>query len=177
MLIAPIDTRKQQEIIAEVDRYLLMAEGLYQCCFDMIDIRFDLKGKVAGMYKVTFGRGAQDFERVLRFNPWLFATYPDDIWCNTIPHEVAHYIVDCLHGFSNVRPHGKEWRAVMAAFGAEPLVRANYDLEGIPVRKVQRYSYRCDCREVLLSSQRHRKIQSLSAVYRCRDCGGILHLS
>lgn len=173
MLIEPIDNQQQLRIIDEVERYLSLAGIIHNVTFASIDVRFDLKGKAAGMYRVK-QVGHNSYQRVLRFNPWLFAKYPEDSWQNTVPHEVAHYIVDCLYGFANVRPHGQEWRVVMECLGAQPLVTANYDLEGIPIKQMKRYAYRCGCREVLVSSQRHRKIQASDAIYRCRDCGHIL---
>jgi SprT protein len=185
LAIEPISDDIQQRIRQEVARYIEQARSLYQHPFPAIDVRFNLKGKAAGMYKVSYSQSSRvlfswrtlnDVERVIRFNPWLFAKYPDDSWGNTIPHEVAHYIVDCIHGLRNTRPHGVEWRQVMADFGAEPLVRAAYDLKGIPVRQTRRYTYQCGCRDVLLTAYRHRKIQQGVQIYRCRDCNGELML-
>lgn len=180
--VQPISLDMQQQVCQEVERYLLLAQSLYRQSFDPIEVCFNLKGKTAGMYKVSFKArtrffGAsppEDVQRVIRFNPWLFAKYPADSWDNTIPHEVAHYIVECLYGLRKTRPHGVEWRQVMADFGAQPLVRAAYDLSGIPVRQVRRYAYQCGCREVLLSAHRHRKIVQGRQSYRCRDCHGEL---
>ena len=182
--IEPISADMQQRVCQEVTRYLKQAELRYQRVFPVIHVLFNLKGKAAGMYKVKMslnsrrnwvGRQSADVvQRVIRFNPWLFAKYPDDSWSNTIPHEVAHYVVDCLHGIRNTRPHGAEWKQVMIDFGAEPLVRAAYDLKGIPVRQVRHYTYQCQCRDILLTVHRHRKIQQGIQSYRCRDCCGEL---
>ncbi|MGS2717159.1 SprT family zinc-dependent metalloprotease [Eionea flava] len=191
-LISPIDKQQQQRVAQEVQRYLLVAENYYQRSFPEIPVLFDIKGKTAGMYRVKsmmpkrmtrvgvkgvidmlgVSRSSRSptYERCIRFNPWLFAKYADDSWCNTIPHEVAHYVTDCLFGLRHIRPHGQQWRDVMRVFGAKPTVRANYDLRGIPVRKITRYAYRCDCRTVELTAQRHRKIQSGEQRYRCKDC-------
>ncbi len=189
LMIQPIDADQRQRIGDEVSRYLQQAETIYGRSFDDIEVRFDLKGKSAGMYRVkqnnragislsTWLSSAQvshSLERCLRFNPWIFAKYPEDSWVNTIPHEVAHYIVDCLYGYSSkssrrVKPHGKEWQQVMRDFGVAPTVRASYDLSGIPTRAVKRFDYRCQCRVVSLSSVRHNKIESGLQRYRCREC-------
>ncbi|MFT5421033.1 MAG: SprT protein [Candidatus Endobugula sp.] len=194
--ISPIDLAMQRRVSAEVKRYLPVAESLYQRPFADIEVLFDLKGRAAGMYRVKapkvlttaltkrltrlpsldFGVSAQ-VQRSIRFNPWLFAKYPEDSWQNTIPHEVAHYIADCLYGIKAIRPHGKEWQQIMRDLGAEPIVRAAYDLSGIPVRQVRRYLYRCQCRDVPLTSYRHQKIQRGLQRYRCRDCGKQLRYS
>lgn len=177
-IISPISSHEQQRVCHEVERYLRLAEQVYSRAFESIDVRFDIKGKTAGMYKVRMAtkksfmgvRVSNDVQRVIRFNPWLFAKYPEDSWQNTIPHEVAHYLADCLYGLRNIRPHGKEWQQVMQDLGAEPIVRASYDLSGIPVRKMRRYLYQCACREVSLTHHRHKKIVNGEQSYRCRDC-------
>jgi SprT protein len=187
--ISPIDLAMQRRVSTEVKRYFSVAESLYQQPFADIEVLFDLKGRAAGMYRVKamkgvtkglmgfssldFGASAQ-VQRSIRFNPWLFAKYPEDSWQNTIPHEVAHYIADCLYGVKAIRPHGKEWQQLMRDFGAEPIVRAAYDLSGIPVRQVRHYLYKCQCRDVPLTSYRHQKIQRGLQRYRCRDCSAEL---
>jgi SprT protein len=178
-MIQPIDDDQQQQVVSEAHRYIALASNLYQQQFSDIDIVFNLRGRAAGIYRCYYdqqsrsqilGRWLSKKRQQIRFNPWLFAKYPQDSWDNTIPHEVAHYITDCLYGLSKIKPHGVEWKKIMADFGAEPSVRANYDLAGIPVRRVQRYSYACDCREVELTAYRHKKIQSGIQEYRCRKC-------
>ncbi|MEO0443701.1 MAG: SprT-like domain-containing protein [Pseudomonadota bacterium] len=171
MIIQPIDLLQQDKVIAEVQRYIEMASSLYKKRFNTIDVVFNLRGRAAGIYRVYFKRDwLKTKQQQIRFNPWLFAKYPEDSWQNTIPHEVAHYIADCLYGLDKIKPHGKEWQAVMLDFGAEPTVRADYDLSGIPVRQTRRYQYQCACRQVELSHYRHKKIQQGLQVYQCRDC-------
>ena len=182
-IISPIRAARQLQVQHEVQRYLSIGESLYQCSMPAIPVLFDLKGKAAGMYRVKslpksrngfFSKNNVVQERVIRFNPWLFAKYPEDSWGNTIPHEVAHYMTDCLYGIKAIRPHGKEWVDVMRRLGAEPIVRANYDLSGIPTRRMAKYTYRCACREVSLTAYRHKKVQNGLQRYRCRDCASEL---
>jgi SprT protein len=177
--VDPINIDRQQDVQQEVQRYLAIGESLYQCAIPAIPVLFDLKGKAAGMYRVKtsikprkglFSKAESMTNRVIRFNPWLFAKYPNDSWENTIPHEVAHYITDCLFNIKVIRPHGREWADVMRRLGAEPIVRANYDLSGIPTRRISQYAYRCACREVNLTAYRHKKVQRGLQRYRCRDC-------
>jgi len=193
----PIKHAMQDKVIDEVTRYLAIAELLYDQPMPNIPVLFDLKGKTAGMYRVKTSRptgnvgkvssrlpslmldvlaAGMTSERLIRFNPWLFAKYPDDSWCNTIPHEVAHYITDRLYGINRIRPHGNEWQKVMIDLGAEPIVKANYDLAGIPTRQIKRFPYQCECRIVDLTTYRHKKIQSGRQRYRCRDCSAELSL-
>ncbi|MGD8581085.1 MAG: SprT-like domain-containing protein, partial [Gammaproteobacteria bacterium] len=89
---------------------------------------------------------------------------------STVPHEVAHYVVDVLYGVMNVRPHGAEWQKVMFSLGAEPSVTGNYDLSGIPVRRQRRHTYQCACTIHQISAVRHNKIRLGKARYFCRYC-------
>lgn len=177
-MIDPIDCQEQQKVTAEVARLVDCASERYGQQFDSIGVNFNLRGKAAGMYRVKKSRAWLSayprFERHIRFNPWLFAKYPDDSWCNTIPHEVAHYIADCRFGLSNIRPHGNEWQQIMLDFDAEPTVTARYDLTGIPTRQTKKYLYRCGCREVQLTSIRHRRVVAGQQQYRCKDCTQML---
>jgi SprT protein len=180
MLVQPINEVLKQKIIVEVQRYVDIAATLYHMTFEPVDVLFDIKGRAAGIYHSS-NRAFKSFMPYLmrkrcyiRFNPWLFAKYPDDSWTNTIPHEVAHYISDCRYGLNNIKPHGVEWCQIMRDFGANPIVRGDYSLDGIPVRRLRRYVYRCACRHVELTSIRHRRVQGGGQQYRCRHCSDSL---
>jgi len=134
-----------------------------------VAVTFDLTGSAAGMYRV---HGA---ERVIRYNPYIFAKYFANNLAVTVPHEVAHYVTDRLYGLRNIRPHGAEWKTVMRSLGADPCVTASYDLSGVPVRRQRRFSYRCECSTHQLSSCRHNKIQRGQSSYLCRRCGSTLY--
>ena len=134
-----------------------------------VAVTFDLTGSAAGMYRV---HGA---ERVIRYNPYIFAKYFANNLAVTVPHEVAHYVTDRLYGLRNIRPHGAEWKTVMRSLGADPSVTARYDLSGVPVRRQRRYSYRCECSAHQLSSCRHNKIQRGQSSYLCRRCGSAIY--
>ena len=88
----------------------------------------------------------------------------------TVPHEVAHYITHELFGLHRIRPHGREWKAVMAGFDADPAVTCNFDLSGIPQRVERRYTYHCACGSHELSARRHNRIQRGRGRYECLVC-------
>lgn len=162
--ILPIDEAQRERVIAATREHIRRAAEHFGRRFADIPVLFDLKGRNAGMYRV---RGRQ---RCIRYNPWLFAKFFDDNLATTVPHEVAHYISDQLYGLRNIRPHGKEWQALMQLFGVEPRRTCDYDLEGIPQRRQRRHAYRCACREHQLTTVRHRRIQLGRAQYLCRSC-------
>jgi SprT protein len=162
--IQPIQPLQQQQVIAATEAYIQQAGELLQRRFEVIPVLFDLKGRAAGMYRVSGRR------RVIRYNPYLFAKYFPENLAQTVPHEVAHYIVHMEYGLHAVRAHGREWRAIMALFGAEARATCDYDLEGVPVRRYRRYAYRCACSQHQLTSRRHNKIRDGLAQYYCKRC-------
>ena len=164
-LIDPIRPEQQQQVVALTQLYVIRAGAMFNRTFGSIPVLFNLKGRVAGMYRVKRGL------REIRYNPYLFAKYYDDNLATTVPHEVAHYVTDVIYGLSRIRPHGEEWLEVMRMFGADSSRTCRYDLEGIPVRRMQQHPYRCGCEVYKLSAQRHRRIQSGRTRYFCRNCG------
>ena len=97
--IQPLDYRHQQTVIQRTQEYLDKATGIFGRNFDPIAVVFDLKGKSAGMYRYS------GLNREIRYNPWVFSKYLNDNLANTVPHEVAHYVINMIYG-TQVRPHG-----------------------------------------------------------------------
>ncbi|MBL4782536.1 MAG: SprT-like domain-containing protein [Porticoccaceae bacterium] len=163
--IAPINAEQQAQVLDKTQATLALAEREYGREFPAIPVFFDLRGRCSGMYRVK-GR-----ERVIRYNPHIFAKYFDDSLVTTVPHEVAHYVSDCLYGLRSIRPHGDEWRSIMEVFKADASRTADYDLSGIPTRCQRYFDYRCPCQNHRLSSRRHNKLARGEVIYNCRQCG------
>ncbi|UCB55545.1 MAG: SprT-like domain-containing protein [Thiotrichales bacterium] len=166
--IEPISCQHQQQVRSLTADYIDRACRIYGCKFPLIPVMFDLKGRAAGMYRVH----KQD--RRIRFNPYIFAKYYEDNLATTVPHEVAHYVVDLMYNARSVKPHGAEWQQVMRSFGVEPKATGDYDLSGIPVRKHRRHAYQCTCATHEISSVRHNRIRQGKARYYCRKCKSAL---
>jgi len=171
-IIAPLSTAQQQQVIEQTQTYIKKAQDLFTLKNKTVEITFDLKGRCAGMYRIKKGKGRifPRPQREIRYNTFIFAKYYSDNCQTTIPHEVAHYVTDMIYGLRNIKPHGKEWKAVMHAFDADPSVTANYDLSGIPLRKQSLFTYQCDCRQHQLSAIRHNKITKHRYQYFCNSC-------
>ncbi len=165
-LIQPINSSQKNAVIERTHYFIDEAQKIFDRKFDPIDVSFDLKGRIAGMYR------ARKHERVIRYNPYIFAKYFDDNLAATVPHEVAHYVTNIM--FKRARPHGKEWQEVMQLFDADASRTCDYDLEGIPVKNVQRHTYHCLCMTHELSSQRHNKIMKNKARYFCKKCNELI---
>lgn len=153
---------------AAVRDYLQLAARELSQTIPVPPIRFDLYGRCAGMFR-TRGRHCE-----LRFNPWIFARYYSENLRETVPHEVAHYLVWWQFPRRRTRPHGTEWQAWMAFFGVPATVTFERDLSGLPQRNQRRFLYRCDCGEHRLSTTRHYRQQRGQASYQCRRCGSVL---
>ena len=176
-IITPLSDEQQQKVIAQTQAYIKQARELFALKDKAVTISFDLKGRSAGMYRVKQqgGRIFKRAQREIRYNRFIFAKYFDDNYETTIPHEVAHYVTDIIYGLRNIKPHGKEWKAVMQAFNADASVTADYDLSGIPLKKQSLFTYRCDCRQHQLTSIRHNKIKKRRYRYYCNYCKQLLH--
>ena len=132
-----------------------------------LEIRFDLRGRAAGQARYS-ARGPW----IIRYNAILLRENPESFLAETIPHEVAHLVTFLRHG-PRVRPHGPEWRAIMAQLGAKPERCHRYDLSRIPGRATRVFTYHCACGEHQLTSIRHHRILA-GQTYLCRRCAAPL---
>lgn len=129
----------------------------------------DLRGKAAG--QVAWRQG----ETRIRYNLDMAERQPEAFIQQTIPHEVAHVVTRLL--YPKARPHGPEWRSVMAYLGiTEPQRCHSFHTANTPSKRQRRWPYRCACRDHQLSSTRHNRIQRGQSRYLCRHCGNPLRL-
>lgn len=159
----PLQTEQQEQILSATEAFIYRASAQLEYSFEPIPVLFDLKGRAAGMYKVNKS------QRVIRYNPYIFDRYFSENLEATVPHEVAHYIVDVLYGLRRTKPHGKEWKNIMAMFDADASVTCSFDLVGLPTRHYQRFDYSCSCRTHELTRIRHNRVLK-GASYHCRYC-------
>ena len=167
-VIEPIGVQQQGQVRKRTEYFIACAEDVFEQRFRRVPVRFDLSGTTAGMFRLHGRRGE------IRYNPWIFAKYFEENLRDTVPHEVAHYIIYAVFGDHGVKPHGPEWRDLMTVFGADPEVTFNMDLEGIPQRRQRTHPYHCGCRLHELSSTRHNRVQRRRGQYQCRVCNGTL---
>jgi SprT protein len=164
MQVAPLGVAQQTEVIAEVRRYQDKLASEFSIEVPSIDVHFDLIGGTVGMYC------RKRNQRSFRFNSYLFSKYWYENIENTVPHEVAHYACDLLFDYRRIRPHGREWQAIMQFFGVEPTRTCQFDLEGIPKRSMRRFNYYCRCDTHQLSAIRHNRVERGQQRYVCRHC-------
>jgi SprT protein len=165
-VVEPIGLPEQRRVVAATEHYVLRAGAIFGRRFRQVPVLFDLGGRTAGMFKLVGRRGW------IRYNPWIFGKYFEENLCDTVPHEVAHFVVHELYGSRGIKPHGRQWRGVMEHFGADQGVTFNLDLEGVPQRQQRTHPYRCGCRVHDVSSTRHNRVLRGQGSYYCRLCGG-----
>lgn len=137
---------------------LQQTEQFFDRTFVMPSVSYDVRGVKAGVAYLQ--------QNVIKFNRTLLLENPEEFIRQVVPHELAHLIV--YQVFGRVKPHGKEWKAVMEqVFQLSPEICHQFDVESVQGKT---FLYRCDCQQHHLSIRRHNRIQRESAVYLCRKC-------
>jgi SprT protein len=159
--------------------YIDKARSLYDIEIPYPSIEFNLKGTTAG--KANASR--------IRFNATLLSENTETFLLRTVPHEVAHVVVQhkypnansCYRTYNgsyrrNIKPHGKEWKQVMRDFEVEDIGRCHsYDTENVRSSRSSRsslarsFSYKCACQIYNLTIVRHRRILK-GQTYSCKKC-------
>ncbi|MFO8004441.1 SprT-like domain-containing protein [Thioalkalivibrio sp. AKL19] len=162
-----LSPEERKRICDEVARlYHLVADTSGK---DLPAIRFDLKGRAAGQWRLRKN------SETLRFNPEAFTREWDQHFPETVAHEVAHSLVYRTHGMRKVRPHGPEWKGLMGTMGF-PNPRITH-ATALTTRKMRQYDYACGCGSQPLSARRHFLINKRGYRYQCRQCGQWLRRS
>lgn len=142
------------------------ARNFYRLELPPAVIDFSLRGRCAGQAKVD--RAGRTW---LRINSQLLAENHDDFLNQTIPHEVAHLVVNwqARSRTRRPRPHGPEWQAVMEdCFGL--VAQRCHSYPTTPARVVPRpFVYACNCREHRLTSIMHKRLVRSTRAF-CKAC-------
>ena len=122
--------------------FIALANELFDLSLEVPYVDYLLKGSDAGR--------ADSYNNSITLNGVLFKENFDEYMSDTIPHEVAHIVCDKRHGLirttqGGISSHGKEWKAIMVAFGCEPSRCHTLDTTRVK-RKMRKFSYFCpDC--------------------------------
>ena len=92
----------------------------------------------------------------------------------TLIHEISHVVVDLIWGYRNVRPHGKEWKHTMVAFGLQPNRCSSHESMNEFKMKKAKYIYACEKCEAKFPAMRKKKYEA--SRYKHNGCGGKLYL-
>lgn len=155
----PLWTNAISRSAAELERRAANHAGLPPC---PPRLAFDLRGTRAGCASA---------DGCIRLNPVLLRENAAEFLAQTLPHEVAHWVV--FRWRPGAAPHGVEWRQVMGWLEAPARRCHGFDVERARVRTLRRHLYACACRTHELTTILHRRIQN-GAFYYCRTCGKAL---
>lgn len=152
-------TTFEQQLTQKCQQLLGTASRHFQRQFPAPDIRFNVRGKVAGKALLQ--------HNTIHLNPVLATENPQAFIDEVLPHELAHLIAFQVYG--RVRPHGKEWQHIMSnIFGVTPSRTHTMDVSSVQGKT---FEYRCGCQSVALTIRRHNKVLRQQASYACRQCG------
>lgn len=133
----------------------------------MPSISCRLKGRTAGT--------ADSARQRLRFNWQLLSENRQHFLSQTVPHEVAHWVVMEVverAGRHRVKPHGPEWQQVMTnLYGVMPDVTHRMD---VTAASPMPWAYGCACDAPHYFSHRRHANACRGHRYRCRRCGEML---
>ncbi|BFM48289.1 SprT family zinc-dependent metalloprotease [Marinomonas sp. THO17] len=148
---------EQAILEASVEHCFQCADAFFGHTFLRASCNLKQRGKAAGTAHLQ--------KNEVRFNAFMYRQSPEKFLSTVVPHEVAHIIVYQIYG-SNVRPHGKEWQAVMRkVFGLSPDRTHDFD---VPPPKTQ-FLYACQCQQHEFTARRHNKVMR-GTEYRCKTC-------
>lgn len=139
------------------------AERMYNVDFGDVEVRFDLRGKCAGIAM----RRKSKF--IVRLNVDFLADDRANMILNdTIPHEVAHLV--CFARPELGRNHDSGWARICRGLGGTGATRHN---EEVTYAKGNTYEYITTAGHAIrISEQRHKRIQQ-GVVYRTRSQGAL----
>ena len=156
----------QNKVVDMTRRLIEQAENQFHVPIPPPVLRFDLKGGAAGM--VVFSRTGP----LIRYNRQMLEENGESFLEQTVPHEVAHLVARTLYGIG-IRPHGPEWKSIMAFFDAPAHRCHHFNTSSSRHRRMRYFHYRCDCRDHRLSAIRHNRCRT-GVTYLCRLCGSPL---
>lgn len=159
-------TELRQQVETAVRKAEQRARDFYRLDLPDAMIDFSLRGRCAGQARVD-----RHGETRLRINQQLLAENLENFLVETIPHEVAHLVVNwqARNKSQRPRPHGPEWQAVMQSCYNLPPKRC-HSYQTTLARVVPRpFLYNCHCREHRLTSIMHSRI-SRSYKALCKAC-------
>ena len=148
---AALLTQRTQEVVARCKEVFAKAQQLYNLDLSRVSIRFDLKGRAAGIAM----RRAGHF--TIRFNhDMMLRDAYDHILNSTVSHEIAH--ICCFMNRALGADHNSGWERVCKALGGTGATRHK---EEVVYGKGHTYEYTTDRgNKVRVGDKYHKDIQA-----------------
>lgn len=113
-------------------------------------------------------------DREVELHVHLLGEGNEDARNQTLLHEIAHIVADLIWDRGCIRAHGKEWKRVMHAFGANPERTSSHaSMMEFQLKKAN-YIYACERCGHDFPAQRKKKYAPSNYVHK--RCGGRLYL-
>ena len=129
--------------------------------WDVAEIADEIQVSFSNRITRSLGR-TQPASKIVRLNPRLI-TSKRDVFKAVVCHELAHIAAQHLHGGS-IRPHGREWQALVRAAGHEPCVQMEVELGITPVKQDKCYTHYCPVCHTRRTAKKQMKR------WRCGEC-------
>ena len=172
------------KIMNKHNEVMKMAEKLFcdKISVQDINVKFNFRStRVAGEFPSKMNKRTFKVEKCIRYND-KFAIIKENetTFINeTIPHEIAHYIVHLMRVSVNGNTksktwsgHGTMWKKVMGQLGVQPERCHNMTAPVIRSKSgliKNRFVYKCNCQEHKVSARIHNKIVK-GFEYTCSKC-------
>jgi predicted SprT family Zn-dependent metalloprotease len=143
----------------KVTKLIALANKKYNITLPVIKVRFDLRGRCAGM-------AGRDFNSYyMRFNTDMLVNEAwDHLYDETVPHELAHIV--CFYKPELGRNHNPGWKRVCVELGGSG---ARTHSELVVYAKGRTYVYTSSTgAQLALNERRHKAVQNFGAVLRYR---------
>ena len=145
---ATLLAQRKQEVIAKVQACIETGNRIYHMTLPRVDVRFDLKGRCAGMAGYRAGK------LYVRFNTdMMLRDAWDHIINDTTPHEIAHSF--CQFNRQLGRNHDAGWARVCRALGGSG---ARTHDEDVVHGKGTTYEYTTSTGKTVRVGDKHHKI-------------------
>jgi len=129
--------------------------------WDVEEIQDEIQVEFSTRLTHSLGR-TQPLQKIIRLNTELRTTLNDHLE-EVICHELAHVAAVYQHGAS-LKPHGKEWQALVMLAGYEPSVRMKVNGQASPSKVSRRYKHLCPvCHSQSIGRTRMTR-------WRCPEC-------
>ncbi|SBT18681.1 Protein SprT [Marinomonas gallaica] len=152
-----VNHKNVERIENKISDCLNRAERYFKIGLQRPSFNFKQRGRTAGTAYLQ--------RNEMRFNTYMLQQDPDKFIDHVVPHELAHIVVYQVFG-SKVRPHGKEWIAVMEhLFDVEASRTHDFDVP----KPRNLFLYQCACQVHEFTAHRHGRAVK-GTQYVCRYC-------
>lgn len=162
-----ISQELQNRVLAKVDECLVISFGEDE--YLLAKYRKEVKVEFSNKLGETAGYATYR-TKLIELNSVLFLENIEEFLNRTIPHEVAHLVVNELYPRAK-QHHGPEFRLVMSTYGADSKTRHSYNTDSVrKAKKLFVYTCACEGNTFKFSTRMHNTIVNKKQIRGCRTC-------